>query len=325
MKLADAFLLLTATIAVSSCTTVPSFTLGTKVNESPTVATLVTHIQCEIWKVEQGAGLPKLKAENYVAFAQLTVDVTNFQGTAPQLNYINPYLVAMTNFTATLGGQYAGTQHRNMSQSFTVDLGKPLPDAETICGGKDKDRPEGPQLNGDLGLEAVIRDGLAEADDQDFKIFPLLSPSKTPITGNVATTNIPVFGSTVDFTVVYGVNNVGPTWTIKHFKGPGGGTGGGGGTSSGAGAGGGSAQGLLTLNRTLKDTLVISFAPTRPSVKTPEHILEVTPEIAAAEHRTIDAVLHLHVSILRLMAQVNALQLPARATVRLRVTVLSSQ
>jgi hypothetical protein len=48
------------------------------------------------------------------------------------------------------------------------------------------------------------------------------------------------FGSTIDFTLVYGLNG-GPTWSFKKFKGP---------TGSGS---------LLTASRTTLDTLSITF------------------------------------------------------------------
>jgi len=51
------------------------------------------------------------------------------------------------------------------------------------------------------------------------------------------------FGSTVDFTVVYGLNG-GPTWTLTHFKGPQGGSG-----------------SLVNLSRQVVDTLTVTFVP----------------------------------------------------------------
>src|SRR5207249_3818184 len=70
-----------------------------------------------------------------------------------------------------------------------------------------------------------------------------------------------VFGSTVDFMMVYGIGNVGPTWTLVISKDP---VAQAGGSGGGGGGGGGGAQGLLALTRTQKDTLVTSFAPACP-------------------------------------------------------------
>jgi len=253
------------TVVMSSCASVPSFNhpLGSpSAKLSPTVADLVQHIQCEILAAKGKLGTDALKNNRYIAFAQLTVDITNFQGSAPQLNYITPYTAPMTNLTYTIGGQLSGTQHRNITQSFTIDITDAQANAAGICSADIKSG----RLSGDLGLDAVIGDGLAHVNSSDFGVFPVPQADAAKLSSTV----LPVFGSTVDFTIVYGINNVGPTWTLTHFKGPGGGGAGGGGggagsgsggVASGNGSGGGNPQGLLTLTRTVKDTLVISFAP----------------------------------------------------------------
>ena len=275
--------LISVSLTIAGCGSVPSFDNlnGRPITASPKVADLVTHIQCEIWRIKQTGEFPKLSTQKYVAFAQLTVDVTNLEGTAPSLNFIHPYLAPMTNLTYGIGGQLTGTQHRNMTQSFSINLNDPQRDAEATCADQHKNKV-GSQLAGDLGLEAIIRDGMDRSQDDDFVFH---QPIAT--TAGLNQTNLPVFGSTVDFTIVYGLSNVGPTWTLTHFKGPGGGSGGGGGggaagASGGASGGGGSggAQGLLTLTRTNKDTLIISFAPVCPTPSTcpiPKPAFEPTP------------------------------------------------
>ena len=216
---------------------------------SPTVSDLITHIQCEIWTIKNEANtvadtdakakLEKLTQYQYVASATLTV-VTKLEGTSPSLSFITPYLTPPNNMTKSIGGQYTGTQHRNITESFTMSIYDDHSGA-TKCADYSK---KGHYLYGDLQLGTVIRAGLRNVDASEF-VFGRpgkLDKQKDSLTA------APVFGSTVDFTIVYGINNVGPTWTITHFKGPGGGS-----------------QGLLTLTRTEKDTLVISFAPACPA------------------------------------------------------------
>jgi uncharacterized membrane protein YgcG len=264
-------------IIVGGCTHTPTINnpLGST-PASPTVADLITHIQCEIWTIKNAADTPadsdakaklgRLTQYEYVAFATLTVDVTNLEGTSPSLSFITPYLTPMTNLTKSIGGQYSGTQHRNITESFTISIYDDQSGATKCADYSNK----GHYLYGDLELGTVIRAGLRNVDVADFVFGRPKNTDNTKLSSIAA----PVFGSTVDFTIVYGINNVGPTWTITHFKGPGGGGGGGGagGGASGAGgagggSGGGGSQGLLTLTHTEKDTLVISFAPACPAGK----------------------------------------------------------
>src|ERR1700684_3332285 len=116
--------LISVSVSIVGCGSVPSFDNlnGRPITASPKVADLVTHIQCEILRIERQDEFSKLSSQQYAAFAQLTVDVTNLEGTAPSLNFIHPYLAAMTNLTYSIGGQVTGTQHRNMTQAFSVNL-----------------------------------------------------------------------------------------------------------------------------------------------------------------------------------------------------------
>jgi hypothetical protein len=288
---------------------------------SPTVAQLVTHIQCEIFRARKQSGLENLTKRKYVSFAQLTVDVTNFQRTAPQLDFIHRYMTAMTNLTYTLGGQFTGTQHRNITQSFTIDLTQAKPGSDELC----TKGTESDLLSGELGLDAVIADGLHQSVSDDFAVYPTPNNKKTLLNP----TNLPVFGSTVDFTIVYGINNLGPTWTITHFKGPGGagdGSGGGGSSSGAGGSGGGSAQGLLTMNRTVKDTLVISFAPACATDDCQEPAVEdfsLTDEALNPDTLAFDA--SLQDNIRTLTDQLNQFKAPAHATEAQRASIETTQ
>jgi hypothetical protein len=98
----------------------------------------------------------------------------------------------------------------------------------------------GVALKGDLGLKDIILAGMATANNDAFYYGVLRTPS--PYGSNPA----PAFVSTTDFTMVYGLNG-GPVWSFTDFKGPGGGS-----------------TGLANASRTVKDTLVLSFAPALP-------------------------------------------------------------
>ena len=322
MTLLRSFFISLVASALISCSSVPSFDhpLGSTA-APPTVADLVTHIQCEIWDVMAGEGgfahasLSELSSRKYIAYATLTVDVTNLEGTAPSLSFISPFAAPMTNLTSSIGGQYSATQHRNMTETFTIDVSKFDETAPAKCHAHSG---AGKGLRGNLGLESVIATGLKHVTDDEFIFKKPTSETKPSFNAIVA----PVFGSTVDFTIVYGISNVGPTWTLTKFKGPGGGSGGagGGGATQGAsgsgGGGGGGSSGLLTLTRTERDTLVISFAPQCPDDG------ECPPPIK----KKADADLgYIDVTPAVLQANLNSLSMPAGLSTAERSSYLLAQ
>jgi hypothetical protein len=184
----------------------------------------------------------------------------------------------MTNFTLTVSGQLNGIQHRNIAENIAVDYSKLF---ERTGGLDSGGRPEivpihdfpknqadlaqcanndGMGIQGNLGLAYTVALGLGAFRNQDAVVAPGYAGGGPSISTNV-------FGSTIDFTITGGLN-VGPNWTLTHFKGPTGGGGGGSssggggsGSSSGGGSSGGANQGLIAGSRTAKDTLLISFAP----------------------------------------------------------------
>jgi hypothetical protein len=202
----------------------------------PTVNDIVKHIQCEF--ADAQTAFPKLKDNQYVVSATLTLDVTNTEGLSPSLSYISPLAVTGTAFTSTVGGQLIGTQHRNISKTFTLDLEEEISEEhKTAC----QNRKLTSGIQGDLGLGEIISAGLQQStEDEYYFVFPKTTTGNPPVT-KIA---LPTFGSTIDFTVVYGLSGAGPNWTLTHFRGPG---------------------GLVGLTRSNKDTLVVSFSPACPN------------------------------------------------------------
>lgn len=232
-------------LAVAGCSTLPKFeTLVGPSQSAPTVNDVITHIQCEIR--DSLRDVPRFSERGYVVYASLTLDVTDNQGLTPSLSFIHPYSLSGTGRTDLISPQISGQQHRQISQTFTLDLdpdhkeSSQTLDAEKECHGE---RAFG--LRGDLGIEEIIKTGFAHSRDQDF-IFPIPAPgSKAAGYLSNSPDFAPVFGSQIDFTIAYGLGG-GPNWTITHFSGPNG------------------SSGLVNLSRTDKDTLTLSFAPAKP-------------------------------------------------------------
>jgi hypothetical protein len=237
-------------VLVCGCSTLPHFenaVTGEKVG--PRVSDIVDEIQCEILSAlakSSGADSPLggLQIGQFVANANLTLDVTDNQGVNPTLSYIDPLKTMGTNFTAGLNGQLSGQQHRNINVTFTLVFDRNTPTG-TACPGPHA----GSGLKGDLGIAEIFATGLRyETGLKDKNGYPYKMPAigvntliaTDPLTNAPAL--MPNFGSTIDFTLIYG-GGIGPSWTLTHFTGP----------SPASG-------GLLSFMRTNKDTLVLSFA-----------------------------------------------------------------
>ncbi len=103
----------------------------------PTVDTLVDHINCELANFINGntsqasdklkSLLLRLTSDHFVASVTLTLDVLDTQGVNPSASFITPLYPgasysSMTNFTLAVGGSLSGTQERNISLSYSIDL-----------------------------------------------------------------------------------------------------------------------------------------------------------------------------------------------------------
>jgi hypothetical protein len=209
----------------------------------PTVDEVVTHIQCEIKELIQSKDprLNRLRNNIYVVNANLTLEVTDNQGVAPTLSFIHP-LTSTATRTEILGAQLTGQQHRTMNLAFTLDL-----DPDEINSDRAKEcghSGTGSGLRGRLGINEIVISGLNYVGSPDF-IFPVPNPTDPQGKRLNSPAYWPVFGTTIDFTLVYGVGG-GPTWSLSHFKGPAGNS------------------NLINFTRTDKDTLVLSFASAGP-------------------------------------------------------------
>jgi hypothetical protein len=217
---------------------------------APSVSTLITNIQCEIISAVRAGGpdFSGLTENIYVAYANLTLEVTDNQGLAPTLAFIDPLSIAMTSKSLGINGQVTGQEHRSINQTFSLVIDRPAAGSAEEQKWNDQcplDAVNSSRnLQGNLGLKEIIKAGLRHVTAKDF-LFRLPDLKDADLGGAGLPSNpalLPVFGSTIDFTVVYGLGG-GPTWTLIHFTGPSG--------ASGS---------LLNYMRTDKNTLVISFA-----------------------------------------------------------------
>ena len=230
-----------------------------------------------------------LITDNFVADVSLTLQVTNVEGINPSLNFTDPGLpiapVPLTgafspSLTLAVNGQFDGTQNRTFTLAYFIDLAQ-LWTSPPNC---ENDPNNDIGIVGQLGLGEILSDGLEAVEyTKTYNIYS--TPDETQassitssmlssqlaaagISTSTAKANSVSFGSEIDFTVVEGLAG-GPSWSFKHFSGPGGaGTGKGGGSSTtGGGSSSGSSsagasQGFLNFNRTAIDSIVVQIGAT---------------------------------------------------------------
>jgi hypothetical protein len=262
------------------CQTLPKFNnVPNSEPVGPRVSDIMNEVQCEILTslyksdpnhLNYNADLSPLQNGQYVASINLTLDVTDNQSLDPSLSYIDPFKTAGTNFTGSLVGQLNGQQHRNINLTFNLLFDRNTP---TDALGQCMAASEKSGLRGELGIEEIFTTGLGYETDRigqnglPYKIpsigVNVLLGGADPLTGSAALA--PNFGSTVDFTLIYGLSG-GPNWTLKQFVGPS--------PSSGS---------LLSAMRTNKDTLIMSFARVSPTAPPPANANQL------AEKATNDA------------------------------------
>jgi hypothetical protein len=249
-------------LAVQGCSALPFFdmTPGSPNTPAPTVDDIVQHLECEIWQAKEASPelKSKLAAYGYVASADLTLAVQNNQGVNLSLGFVKTPLheVASDSFTLFVGPQLSGQQHRDINLTFSLDLEAADEErAKEMCTGAAREAQTGkPGLRGDLGLADIMVAGLNHVGGRDFIFHSTFDAYTT-----AQKLSAPTFGSTIDFEIVYGLSNSGPHWNLEHFKGPG--------PSD-------NTAGPLTFTRTTRDTLVVSFAPSKvpASGAVPEYV-----------------------------------------------------
>jgi hypothetical protein len=235
-------------LVLTGCTSVPPFELKDHVpivaKAGPPFEAIVVHVQCAVWRSAAAAFQneslrTKIVNNNYIAAASISADVVESNSINPSLNFIRPFSSTMSNLTLSVGGQYGSTNHRVFTYAFPIRLVRKNglistndPDIKKFC---ENDSPQGRGIAGDLGLDEIMLGGISSVNG-----------TWSPVTIESGSQKNWIFGTTIDFTISEGLNG-GPSWTVKNFKGPGGGN-----------------SGLLNANRVAKDTLLISFLPSSP-------------------------------------------------------------
>jgi hypothetical protein len=191
---------------------VPHYDVPYSMAGVPTVKTIVARIQCELRDMVRNDRPSDpitwrrdfLLNHDYEVEVALSLEVNNTGGLAPTLSYMNP-LTAATSFA--FGG--TGTLSESRDHNFTENLQFSVRDIYTDwkTGLDPHDCPPAEtELAGNLGIvDFVFMAGGSEGLDESQNL-----------------TAKGVFGGTIQFLITKSVTAFGPTWTLVHFKGPGG-------------------------------------------------------------------------------------------------------
>jgi len=208
---------LSTLLACAGCG-VPRYDVPYTKSGQPTVRSIVQRIQCEIRDmVRDDTNDPVsfhrkfLLNQDFEVLVSMSIEVNETGGLAPSLTYMNPVASFTFGGNATLSESRDHTFTENVQFSareiyldwYTWRLAKLAgfdPEAEGLTAHDCP--PADTQLAGTLG----ISDFVAMASGSE----------------GLTTSADKVFGGTIQFIVTKNVNTVGPTWTLVHFKGPGG-------------------------------------------------------------------------------------------------------
>jgi hypothetical protein len=203
----------------SGCT-VPHFDVPVDSAGQPTPATIVERVQCEIRDmVRNGMGDKDVTSfhrlfllnGDYDVAVSLSLEVDDTGGLAPSLSYMNPISKTVS---FLFGGTAALSEARDHNFTENVQLSVRQIYADWKSERKLYNCPEADtNLAGTLGIKdfvamAAVTDGLVGAEP--------------PPAGKPASTATTQFGGSIQFIVTKNLSAFGPTWSLVHFKGPGG-------------------------------------------------------------------------------------------------------
>jgi len=191
---------------------VPHYDVPYSTTGQPTARTIVARIECELREMVRNDRPDDpttwhrdfLLNHDYEVEVALSVEVNNTGGLAPTMSYMNP-------ITATTSYAFGGTATLSESRdhNFTENLQFSIRDIynDWRTGADPHECPlADTELAGMLGIS-------------DFVAMSSVSPN---LDQTMNLTSKGVFGGSIQFLVTKSLGTLGPTWTLIHFKGPGG-------------------------------------------------------------------------------------------------------
>jgi hypothetical protein len=256
---------------------VPSLTEQPIGQSGPTVQAVIKHIDCELSQANENS-LGTLAAQKYLVNVNLLLQVDDNVDVTPSFSYIDPLKAASTNFTFVLAADVGGARRRTFTTTYTIGAAQ-LPPSKTACGDDVGVSGVKSELRGDLGIQEIVANGL---------MAKALGGGIITAAPDLTDKTVPSYGSQVQFVITRSITNLGPVWTLTHFKGPSG------------------SSGLLNGKKQYTNTVTLGFAPQIPSAPAPS----AATTAASARLAAVQS------NIARLNDAIQASELSARAQVR---------
>jgi hypothetical protein len=218
----------------------------------PTAIDIVNHINCELASIVNAKNarinewidaspfdlrkkLDYLTEYHFVASVLVTLDALDSQSVNPSFNFIKPYnAMGSLNQTWAIGGTLGGSQERNISFGYSVDLGElkdinarghlqHVSSIERYCVGPVgvADKDSGP-LTDDLGLTDIVVDGLLGLDAAQYvNLYGNSGPSALTVSVNIDQPDRPLELQFGDLGKLKFVGNISFTPSTVDTKAPG--------------------------------------------------------------------------------------------------------
>ncbi len=198
---------LLAGLSLPGCaSSVPSFDIPQDSN-GPTVRSIVDRVTCELAGAlaASEANRAILLRNDVAVVVQLSLTVNDTGGLAPTLSYIRS-----PKFMFNVGANLNQSREQNYTQKLYYSMRELAEEMKLLEGRRDLAicPKTDTNLAGELGLRRAIE--LAKTSSPHLNW-------DAPSSGTDG-----AFGGYVTFVVTKNLNMTGPTWALKHFKGPGG-------------------------------------------------------------------------------------------------------
>lgn len=179
-------------------------------NNAPTLEYINKRITCELWETMYANDLnyDVLVGENYEGIMQLSLTVTQGGSLAPNFSYIESPMLS-----ANLGIGYNKTRNQYYFSLLEFSFRKLNNEYRELAQDdpsfmKKYCEPVDSNLTGNLGIRETFE--MSQTADQNLKNEGVTLSSST---GS--------FGGSVEFVENRNLNMAGPTWVLRHFRGPG--------------------------------------------------------------------------------------------------------
>ncbi len=265
-------LLSAISLTLSGCVGNPDFDLRVKDSEYGSavfrIASIMANVKCELWEAANSeqelpsfhndTDLRRRETEQaepdrvfnlknifstiaYVGEMSITLDATERSGVSPSAHFFGWGSDARP-LSVDAEASLSGVGHRESTTYHSVDFER-LVQGEDVPAAKPPAAPcrTGTELSGPLKIVEILQAGLVASDMNDISVWPGNASNPGAGKGGVGDRySAGQIHAVVDFTTVSSISG-GPTWSLRHFEGPG--------------------KGLLNASRVAKHQLIFTFIP----------------------------------------------------------------